>query len=99
MDTPANNRTAAGAGCARCGKADPPIKVGPGPGWLALLLWGASAALWVIGMVAEASWLLYPTAAVFLAALLYTLWYFYRREEACRHCRAPWPRARSGSPT
>ena len=74
------------------------MKVGPGPGSLALLLWGASAALWTIGMVAEATWLLYPTAAVFLAALLYTLWYFHRREDACRHCRAPWASAGSGPP-
>lgn len=93
MDTPVNNGTGAGAACVRCGKVDSPIKVGPGPGWLALLLWAAAAALWAIGMVAGASWLTYPTAAVFLAALIYTLWYFYRREEACRHCRAPWTAA------
>lgn len=92
MNTPVDNRAGAGAPCVRCGKVDSPIRVGPGPGWLALALWAGAAALWIIGMVAAATWLTYPTAAVFLAALVYTLWYFYRREEACRHCGAAWGR-------
>lgn len=90
MSTPANNRSGAGAACVRCGKVDAPIRVGRGPGWLAIVLWAASAALWTLGMITGASWLTWPTAAVFLAALIYTLWYFYKREEACRHCGAHW---------
>lgn len=90
MDRPTGNESAHGAGCVQCGRVDSPIRAGPGPGWLALLLWAAAAALWTIGMVLEATWLTYPAAAVFLGALIYTLWYFARREEVCRHCSARW---------
>ena len=72
--------------CVQCGKVDAPIRVGPGPGWLALMLWAGSALLWTLGMVLGSTGIGYLAAAVFLAALIYTLWYFYRREQACRHC-------------
>lgn len=90
MDTSTGNESPGGAACVQCGRVDSPLRVGPGPGWLALLLWAAAAGLWILGMILEATWLTYPTAAVFLGALLYTLWYFARREEVCRHCTARW---------
>jgi 4-hydroxybenzoate polyprenyltransferase len=77
-------------GCVRCGRVDSPIRVGPGPGWLAILLWASAAALWTAGMALQRVWVGYLAAPVFLGALIYTLWYFYRREKACRHCGARW---------
>jgi hypothetical protein len=77
-------------GCVQCGHVDSPINIGPGPAWLALMLWGAAAALWALGMAMQTLWVGYLAAPVFLGALVYTLWYFYRREKACRHCGARW---------
>lgn len=92
-----DNDPARGPSCVQCGHVDSPINVGPGPGWLALILWGAAAAFWTLGMVLQSIWIGYLAAPVFLAALVYTLWYFYRREKACRHCGARWA-ARDASP-
>lgn len=89
-------------GCVQCGHVDSPINVGPGPGWLAVALWGTAAVLWTLSMVLPSLWAGYLAALVFLAALVYTLWYFYRREKACRHCGARWsgpPRDRTGPGT
>lgn len=86
----ADNDSVRGSGCVQCGHVDTPINVGPGPGWLAAGLWGAAAALWLINMLVPALWPGHLAAAVLLAAFIYTLWYFYRREKACRHCGARW---------
>jgi uncharacterized membrane protein len=83
--------------CVECGHVDSPISVGPGPGWLAVMLWGAAAALWTLGMVLQSLWVGYLAAPVFLGALIYTMWYFFRREKACRHCGVRWTAA--GPPT
>jgi uncharacterized membrane protein len=79
--------------CVECGHVDSPISVGPGPGWLALALWVAAAALWTLGMVLQTLWVGYLAAPVFLGALIYTLWYFFKREQACRHCGVRWTTA------
>jgi 4-hydroxybenzoate polyprenyltransferase len=76
--------------CVECGHVDSPINLGPGPGWLAVILWASAAAFWTLGMALQILWVGYLAAPVFLAALIYTLWYFYRREKACRHCGARW---------
>lgn len=72
--------------CLSCGQVDAPTRVGPGPGWLAAGLWLLAAAFWA------AAWYLpllnWGFWATLLAALIYTLWYFAKREEACRHCGA-----------
>lgn len=70
--------------CTRCEKVDQPRLAGAGPGWIAIALWGATLVAWVV------AWYVMPIFVVFwvvlLAALLYTLWYFFKRENACRHC-------------
>jgi hypothetical protein len=90
MMEPVNNEATHSRSCIQCGKVDSPINVGPGPGWLALMLWGAAAAFWILGMALQSLWIGYLAAPVFLGALIYTLWYFYRREKACRHCGGRW---------
>jgi hypothetical protein len=85
-----NNEAARGPACVQCGSVESPITVGPGPGWLAVMLWGAAAGFWLLGMALQSLWVGYVAAPVFLAALIYTLWYFYRREKACRHCGGRW---------
>ena len=72
--------------CVSCGRVDTPIRRPPGPGGLAVGLWAAAGALWAIGFALGIVWLPYGAAIVFLGAFIYTLWYFFRREEACRHC-------------
>jgi hypothetical protein len=85
-----DNEAGPGTACVECGHVDSPISVGPGPGWLAVALWGAAAALWTLGMVLQNLWVGYLAAPVFLGALVYTMWYFYKREKACRHCGVRW---------
>lgn len=86
------------AACVQCGHVGSPISVGPGPGWLALMLWAAALAFWLLGLLLQSLWIGYLAAPVFLGALIYTLWYFYRREKACRHCGARWPARGSTAP-
>lgn len=72
--------------CLECGQVDRVAKVPGGPGWLALALWAGSFAAWAASWYWVAfHWLF---LALLLAALLYTLWYFFQREKACRHCGA-----------
>ncbi|MGH7475815.1 MAG: hypothetical protein ACRELD_05975 [Longimicrobiales bacterium] len=70
--------------CLSCGSVDAPVIVRGGPGWVALMLWLLTLAFWA------ASWYVTALSAVFwialLAALIYTLWYFYKKERACRSC-------------
>lgn len=84
--------------CVDCGHVGSPINIGPGPGWLAIMLWATAAALWALGLGLQNIWVGYVAAPVFLAALIYTLWYFYRREKACRHCGTRWAVGRSTDP-
>lgn len=85
-----DNKTVRSGACVQCGHVDSPINVGPGPGWLAVVLWGAAAAFWTLGLALQSIWIGYLAAPVFLGALIYTLWYFFRREKACRHCGVRW---------
>lgn len=80
MDNAAEQR------CTECGTVDSPISVGPGPLWLAIALWASAGLIWVLGFALEVVWLGYMAAIVLLGAFIYTLWYFFRRERACRHC-------------
>lgn len=84
--------------CVECGHVDSPISVGPGPGWLAIALWATAALLWILGMVLQSLWVGYLAAPVFLGALIYTLWYFFKREKACRHCGVRWTTAAPPTP-
>lgn len=72
--------------CVSCGEIDYPAPVARGPGWIALALWAAVGLLWAVDFVVATSWLIFVAALVFFAAFVYTLWYFYKREQACRHC-------------
>lgn len=72
--------------CTSCGRVDTPRLVRAGPGSIAIALWAAAALLWGLGYILDAAWPAFVAAVVFLAALVYTLWYFARREQACRHC-------------
>lgn len=74
--------------CTSCGEIDFPKPVARGPGWIALALWALVALLWAVDFVLATSWLVFVAGIVFFAAFTYTLWYFYRREQACRHCGA-----------
>ncbi len=94
-----DNEVAREPGCVDCGHVGSPINVGPGPGWIAILLWAGAAALWVLGLAVQNIWVGYLAAPVFLGALIYTLWYFYRREKACRHCGARWAPGRLNDST
>lgn len=78
------NNAAERLSCVECGSVDSPVRVGPGPGWLALAMWALAAAVWVVGLWLP--WATYAAAVVFFLAFVYTLWYFYKREQACRHC-------------
>lgn len=72
--------------CLSCGHVDAPTRVGPGPGWIAVALWLLTAVFWMLASFWE------PFGVGFLVtlfiALVYTLWYFAKREKACRHCGA-----------
>jgi len=60
--------------CVDCGHVDSPINIGPGPGWMAIILWVAAAALWTLGMALQNIWVGYLAAPVFLGcAHLYAL--------------------------
>lgn len=72
--------------CESCGEVDYPEPVARGPGWIALALWVSVGVLWAVDFVVATSWLIFVAAVMFFAAFVYTLWYFYRREQACRHC-------------
>lgn len=74
--------------CTSCGRVDTPRLVGAGPGSIAIALWVGAALLWGLGYILDAAWPAYAAALVFLGALVYTMWYFARRERACRHCGA-----------
>ena len=74
--------------CVSCGEVDVPASVPVGPGWAALLLWVSAGVVWAVGFIFAVAWTSYLAAFVFLVAFLYTLWYFFRRERACRHCGA-----------
>ena len=70
--------------CESCGHVDVPTRVSPGPGWLAFVIWSIGALLLLAGFFLAA--LRYAAWAVLLAGALYTIWFFWRRREACRHC-------------
>lgn len=72
--------------CVSCGRVDVPRIVPGGPGWVALALWAMVGIVWAIDFAVTTSWLAFVAAILFFAAFVYTLWYFYRREQACRHC-------------
>jgi hypothetical protein len=70
MNGTANNDAA----CVTCGRVDTPIRRRPGAGGLALILWAAAVAIWVLGLVLGSLIIGYIAAPVFLGALVYTLW-------------------------
>lgn len=72
--------------CLSCGQVDVPTRVGPAPGWISIALWVLSAAMWTLSYW----WPFFVVAfwVALLAALIFTLWYFAKREAACRHCGA-----------
>jgi Flp pilus assembly protein TadB len=72
--------------CAQCGQVDAPGRSLPGPAWVAIALWAGAAAVWALGATLAVPALFWVAAVIFLGALLYTLWLFFRRERACRHC-------------
>lgn len=55
-------------------------------GWVALALWALSSVVWAVGFLLTLRTVLFIGLLLYLPALLYTLWYFYQREAACRHC-------------
>ncbi|MBI4410428.1 MAG: hypothetical protein HY561_12010 [Gemmatimonadetes bacterium] len=72
--------------CLRCQTVDYPRLVRRGPGWIAVFLWFGAAVTWT-------AWTFYGwPGALFVffigASLLYTLWYFFKQEQACRECGA-----------
>lgn len=78
------HNTPASVRCLECGKVDAPERSRTGAAWPAVALWVGVAVAWVVGWYWPAFNILFWV--VLLAALVYTLWYFARREEACRHC-------------
>lgn len=72
--------------CVQCGQVDAPRVAGAAPGWIAISLWVAATLLFGLPYLLGVAWPIWLAAAVFLVALVYTLWYFSRREKACRHC-------------
>jgi purine-cytosine permease-like protein len=72
--------------CASCGEVDVPDTVAGGPGWIAVALWALAALVWALGFAVARAWLSYVAAIAFFIAFVYTLWYLFRRERACRHC-------------
>lgn len=74
--------------CTSCGQVDRPRVSRAGPGWIALALWVVAALLMGLPYLLGVAWTIYIGAAALLGALVYTLWYFSRREAACRHCGA-----------
>lgn len=72
--------------CVACGHVDYPRPVRRGAGWVALLLWAATAAAWVGSWYGLAGILSIVFWALLLAAMLYTIWYFSKQETACRSC-------------
>jgi hypothetical protein len=93
----ADNKAVRDLTCVQCGHVGSPINVGPGPGWLALILWGAAALIWILGVLLQSLVVGYLAAPAFLGAFIYSLWYFYRREKACRECGAKWAARRASS--
>lgn len=72
--------------CVECGQVDVPRAIAGRAGWIAIALWALSSVVWAIGLVMGLRTVLFIGLALFLPALLYTLWYFFQREAACRHC-------------
>lgn len=72
--------------CVSCGQVDVPEAVPVSPAWIALALWATVGIVWAVDFVVTTSWLAFLAAILFFVAFVYTLWYFYRREKACRHC-------------
>lgn len=72
--------------CTRCGKVDVPRAMPIGPAWLALALWALATVVWAAGFLLSIPSVLFLGLALLLPAMIYTLWYFFRREQACRHC-------------
>ncbi|MGH7482660.1 MAG: hypothetical protein ACRELV_10940 [Longimicrobiales bacterium] len=74
--------------CPSCGHVDYPVAVRRGPGWLALLLWVATAAAWAVSWYGATTAFTTVFWALLLLSMLYTLWYFWTQETACRSCGA-----------
>lgn len=72
--------------CAQCGQVDVPRAIAGKAGWIAIALWALSSVVWAIGLVLGLRIVLFIGLALYLPALLYTLWYFFQKEAACRHC-------------
>lgn len=72
--------------CSQCGQIDVPRAVAGRAGWIAIALWALSSVVWAIGLLLTIRSVLFIGLALLLPAFLYTLWYFYQREVACRHC-------------
>lgn len=72
--------------CVQCGKLDVPRVIAGKAGWIAIALWAISSLVWAVGLLLTLRTVLFIGLALYLPALLYTLWYFYQREAACRHC-------------
>ncbi|HUH13962.1 MAG TPA: hypothetical protein VMK65_12685 [Longimicrobiales bacterium] len=70
--------------CLQCGKVDAPDRLRVGAGWPVGALWLGAAAAWLLGWYWPVFNILFWV--VLLAAFVYTLWHFSRREQACRHC-------------
>jgi hypothetical protein len=74
--------------CTSCGEIDYPGVTRRGPGWLALLLWTATAAAWVAAWYGAVAMFTIVFWILLFASLVYTLWYFWKQERACRACGA-----------
>lgn len=72
--------------CVKCGKTDVPRAIAGRAGWIAIALWVLSSVVWAAGLLLKLRIVLFIGLILYLPALIYTLWYFYRREVACRHC-------------
>ena len=80
------NKQANRVRCVECGQIDVPRAMAGRAGWIAIALWVFPSVVWAIGLLLTLRTVLFAGLALYLPALLYTLWYFYRREAACRHC-------------
>lgn len=80
------NNPAGAVRCVSCGHVAVPIIRARRPGWVALSIWAAAGAVWALGFAIDAAWPSFVAAVVFLGAMIYTLLYFFSREQACREC-------------
>lgn len=72
--------------CVQCGSVTEPRVAGRGPAWIAVALWAAVGLVWAVDFILATGWLSFVAAGVLFFAMAYTIWYFSRRERACRHC-------------